>query len=250
MKPLKHIVFTLAIVMLLNTGIDGMAQPSGGGLGKAELQTNSSPGDLVATDLNFDVETGEIRYTLSEKSLIRIRIGIKDGGPLLRTLVDWDRREKGSCLEIWDKKDSSGKVLFADRTDFLVMVTCRRTENTDTKSLSPGIRGLKKAPKFRIEFPKSEDVYKKDIPIVRGNTPVRITLDSQHKNWLTESKYELGIYIDSIYLMEDEQGTSPFTYLLDTTGMNEGIHTLTINVVSYTGEVGTRSELFFVKKSD
>ena len=49
-------------------------------------------------------KTGEIKYTLPEPASVRLRIGIRNGGPMLRTLLDWELREKGPHVEVWDKK--------------------------------------------------------------------------------------------------------------------------------------------------
>ncbi len=55
-------------------------------------------------------ETCDIHETLSDEAHVRVRIGI-EGGPLLRTLVDWDYRPAGESVEEWDGRDESGNLV-------------------------------------------------------------------------------------------------------------------------------------------
>ncbi len=79
-----------------------------------------SPGDgaqpqvtgLIGTS-PFNPSQGQnctINYNLSADALCRVRIGIA-GGPLLRTLVDWEPRSSGARHEIWDGRDESGAIV-------------------------------------------------------------------------------------------------------------------------------------------
>ena len=46
--------------------------------------------------------------------------------------------------------------------------------------------------------------------------------------------------------MERDDGSNPFTYLLDTADLNMGLHSITMNVIGYEGEIGTASARIFV----
>ena len=80
-----------------------------------------------------------------------------------------------------------------------------------------------------------------------GIVPVRVYLNKDDQRWLTETKYEMGLYIDNVFLMEEEEGTNPFTYHLDTRNLNDGFHIITANIIGYEGEVATESMRVFVK---
>src|SRR3989338_7199789 len=63
------------------------------------VMTPQPSDEILAKDISFDLANGEIRYILPEPALVRIRIGMPEGGPLLRTLVDWERLEAGRSEE-------------------------------------------------------------------------------------------------------------------------------------------------------
>ena len=65
---------------------------------------------LKVEDGGLDPRAGLIRYSLPEPGRVRIRIGLRDGGPHLRTLVDWEPRSAGLHEEPWDGLDASGEV--------------------------------------------------------------------------------------------------------------------------------------------
>jgi len=204
--------------------------------------------EILASDLNFDIQRGKITYTLPEPALVRVRIGLADGGPLLHTLVDWEPRKAGKHIEVWDKKDSAKKVDFSGHKDFLVMLSCLPLDPKKHAEYHGPIRGIGKSPEFEIVFPNNLG-SNGEMPIVPEIVPIRVVLSEKDKPRLTEAKYEIGIYLDYIFVMEDEEGMSPFTYLLNTKGLNDGPHILTVNIGAYTGEVGSKSIRIFVKNS-
>ena len=211
------------------------------------MATATAPKEILAGNISFNAQSGEIKYTLPQAALVRIRIGLKDGGPLLRNLVDWEKREKGEHTEIWDKKDASGKVNFGNRTDFMLVLACLPLNTKERNSYSGAIKGFRKSPRLSITFPEGTEKNEKGMSVLKEVVPVRISLGEKDK-WIIETKYELGMFIDNIFLMEDEEGSNPFTYQLNTKGLNEGGHVITVNMIGYEGEIGTESALVEVKK--
>ena len=59
-----------------------------------------------------------------------------------------------------------------------------------------------------------------------------------------------GVYVDQILIGEEEEGLSPFTYLLNTEGFNDGNHVIAGNIAGYSGEVGTQSKMMLVKNEE
>ncbi len=236
--------YFLAILSVLLIGCESVKiKKEHGQLPKQEEKSYSvsfGQEEILATDMSFDVKTGEIKYTLPQEAIVRIRIGLRDGGPLLLALLDWEIRSAGPHVEVWDKRDRTGQVIFGERGDYMVVVSCKPIS-------AQGKKGVRKSPDLRITFPESHEATAEGTPILKGTSPVRIILPEEEKKWFNETKYELGIYIDTVFLMEDEEGTDPFTYQLNTENFSEGVHTLTINLVGYEGEVGTKSVLIFVK---
>lgn len=208
-------------------------------------ENSAQPRIIFASDISYDAEKGIVKYTLPEDALVRIRIGIKDGGPLLRTLLDWVPRKTGTHQELWDFKDQSGLVDYAHRRDIVIVLNAVDAQAGADEDLFRSAKGYKKQPTFLVEFPNAE--IKDDSSFLTGKTPVRISLSKEDQRWLTETKYELAFYVDGTFLMEDEEGTNPFTIYLDTNFMNDGLHHLIVNLVTYDGDMGTTTVPFNVK---
>lgn len=206
---------------------------------------NTVAREILAANLSFNVETGEIKYTLPEPALVRLRVGIKDGGPLVRTLVDWEKRKEGPQTEVWDKKDESGKAFFGPRQDYMIVLACLPLKAKKMNFKSSTIEGFRKSPQVLMSFPTAREKTEEGVVVIKGVVPVRVTIPEADR-WILATKYEAGLYIDSVFLMEDEEGTNPFTYQLNTKGFNDGVHILTANIMGYDGEIGTKSVLMYV----
>ncbi len=202
--------------------------------------------EILATDVGFNLATGEIKYTLPEAALVRVRIGIGNGGALLRTLIDWEYREAGPHTEIWDRKDAFGTIDFSHRPDVMAVLACIPADETVRTKYSGKVRGFRLSPKFEVMFPESKATTGEGLPIVSGVVPVRVVVDEKDKAWLTETKYEMVLFVDEAFLTEGEQGISPFNYMLDTRSFNNGPHVLTVNLASFSGEIGTKSFKIYV----
>lgn len=228
-------IFVLAILCMCFSACQTLPEkgngPGGTGIDK--------PREIYATDVSFDASTGKIIYTIPEDALVRIRIGISEGGPLLRTFLDWDERTRGTHEEVWDGKDASGLLNLMNRKDLKLALMCIAKGQREFK-------GYRKTPRFRISFPGSTSMNAQNVPEISDVAAVRISLDANDKKWLTESKYELKMFIDNVFLMEDEEGMDPFTYRLDTRSITNGVHTITINLAVYDGEVGPFSAPVFI----
>lgn len=214
----------------------------------AEFAMSSQFREVFVKDTSYDAKTGEVAYALAEPALVRIRIGIPEGGPLLRHLLDWEYRDAGRHVEVWDKKDDTGQIDFSQMNNAFIVVACIAPgEKQDSREENSVIRGYRRSPKVTVTFPESAGTTSEGVPVVSGNVPVRVTVAGEDIEWLRETKYEVGLYVDYTFLAEDEQGTNPFTYYLDTRGLNEGRHSITANIIGYTGEVGTVSIPVYVR---
>lgn len=203
------------------------------------LRTGS---EIQATDISFDAMTGEVKYTLSEPALVRIRIGIKDGGPLLTHLLDWEYRGKGEHKEIWDGKIQGSEIDFRGRGDLMVVF---RAVPEHEKKNNPEL--IKKAPRLTVNFLESKGSDENGLPIISGRVPLRTTINSKDDAWLSNTRYETSIFIDHVFLTEEEEGTNPFTYYLDTEKFSNGVHTVTVTVTSYGGTAGSQSAMVMIK---
>ncbi len=204
--------------------------------------------EILATELEYSPQTGEIKYTLPQDAFIRIRIGLKEGGPLLRTLIDWEYRKKGPHVEVWDGQDEFQKVGFGQNENFMVILNCMAKGLTATNPTTGAKEFLRKSPRFTISLPESSSEKLNGISVVQGPVSIRVSLDPKDDEWLRRTKFEVSFFLDQTFLFEDEEGSNPYTFLLNTSGINEGEHVLTINVIGYDGEIGTQSIKIYLKK--
>ena len=96
-------------------------------------------------------------------------------------------------------------------------------------------------PKFQVEFPEADSEKDPAVPILKGKTPVRITLDPEDKDYLTANRFEVMFFADGEFLFEQEEGVSPLTIDLDSKRLGAGDHLLTINVMDYEDHIGVRT---------
>lgn len=226
--------------LLSISGCRTLSEKTAGVATPPEGSAAQNPDEIKATQMSFDSASGEIRYTLSEPAYVRLRIGLNQGGALLHHFLDWQLRPAGDHVETWDKKDVTGKIDFGNRLDYLLVINCRRAKNLPQPRVSP---------QLTVSFPDSTQMTPHGEPVVSGVVPLRIAADASDRKWLSETKFEVAMYVDYVFLMEEEAGINPFNFRLDTSAFAEGVHTLTVNVIAFGGEVGTRSLNFYVKRS-
>ena len=205
MWSIKSYIFLLCFLILC----------SGCGLKRTFIKTGdeiSLTTDLVwkekvtVEDIKFNRKTGEIRYFLPEAAIVRLRIGIKDGGPLLRNLVDWEPRKEGKNREVWDGWDESHVTKLLGEPDVTASIeaitfagnTMAGRENPETRN-QPGLR---------VEFPDNIPVTPQGLPILRGVVPVDILLTEPEP---VDSSLELYFFVDSIFMWEEPHVSFPFT---------------------------------------
>ncbi len=234
---------------------------------------------LKVTGGEVDPKTGAIRYSLPRAGRVRIRIGLKEGGPHLKTLLDWDLREAGDQEEPWDGLDQSGRIALRDHPDAQIgirayslpdnsIIVSGYEGSQDSASLEkqgqrerrarqyPGTgqylhafhrRAICHEPRFSIELPADLPKTADGVPVVRGSVPLRIRLSPADQIHLIQARFELVLYVDTVFLLEEEEGYSPFTYLLDTSTIGPGPHLVTVGLLSFDDHIGVATEKIVVE---
>ena len=94
---------------------------------------------------------------------------------------------------------------------------------------------------MRLEFPEATQHDTEGRPVLVGVAPIRVTIDEQDAFRLVNERFELALFEDLTVIMEEEKGTTPFTYLLDTTTLPSGPHLLTVNVLGGNDHYGVQT---------
>jgi hypothetical protein len=229
-------------------------------------------GDLTEADL--DPSVGAIRYRLPEMARVNIRIGV-GGGPLLRTVVDWEPRVAGAVTDYWDGKDLDGLIDLWEHPDRKMIITYftlpassvitygndqaedpervleadahtkpdRNPQWAESTKISRHYRiprAQDRAPTIEMDFPNQ--VGEEDGAVVlNGRSIVHVDLDETSKPHFQSSKFEIVFFVDGRFYAEEETGYAPYNWVWDTSQMEEGEYLLTVNVSSFTDQIGIKS---------
>lgn len=226
--------------------------------------TGSEP--ITATDVTWDADAKQIRYQLAEPARVNIRIGLKNNGPLLGTVLDWVPREAGAHNAAWDGQDAS-KVLDLHQHPELALLVDAYTLNTNTVLLGtpsdrvalPADAGGKGAARQRDKAPRKRMHYHAHQPLdqrgdvaislvraddkagdttVSGRVPLRLDVDAKDRQRILATRFEPVFFVDGTFVFENEVGFLPTTWIWDTTTVNNGWHYINVNVRGYEGNFG------------
>ena len=227
--------------------------------------------DLTATDIRWDQEDRIIEYRLPEPGRVNIRIGLKDFGPLMKTVIDWVPRAGGVHQEAWDGMDQSSVLDLSDHPNLHIVVDAFALgANTilvgpppDTIQLIAGLDANNKrqpsgssAPKKRMHFHSQQPLEKRgdvsinlEIPtqtatddtgvlVLSGQVPIRMEVKGADRERVLERRFEPVFFVDGTFVFENEVGFLPFNWIWDTTRVNNGVHYVTANLRGYEGNFG------------
>lgn len=232
-------------------------------------------GGFKAKSLKYtlDKNTGKIEYVLPKACMIRIRAGLKDG-MFGKTLFDWKPSTAGRHRYKWDGRDKSGLMNLLKHQDLDISLTCYTLpENTiittgqivslgqeenslETESKERDYLWATKGkylhythdprichqPGFKVLFPTQAKSASEDTPVVSGIVPLRVELDPRDAQHLINTRFEIMLFVDGVFIYEIEEGTSPFTFNWDTKGFAKGPHIVTVNLIAYDDHIGIVSQ--------
>lgn len=239
--------------------------------GRQEIYNPSETGgeELQPRGFVFDQKTGVFRWIMPKAGRARLRVGM-EGFPHLRTLLDWEPMEAGEQTFFWDGLDDSGLMNIKGHPNLSIKLSAfALPHNTIIVRGDPSltvplgqvspylpIQNSNKTAYFHaqhppavcheirlhIEFPGNQLYDPKGRPVLRGVVPIRVTLDERDAPHLVSRRFEVAIFEDLTFLSEEEDGSTPFTYLWDTTHLPLGEYLLTVNVLSYDDHYGVETK--------
>lgn len=234
--------------------------------------TDLTGGEAIAV-LNSGEQPADktITYQLGKPARVNIRIGLQEGGPLLRTIRDWVPRNAGKHTEHWNGLDASGVIKLAEHPrremtiqafslpDNSIFVGEPQAEEQlvalgekvpekrrINASQRPEVLGIsRQSPESRGEIGLSLILpgVKAEAGVLRvsGRTPVRLDVAEKDRQRVVERRFEAAFYVDGLLAFENETGFLPMTWYLDAENMNPGTHYITANVITYGGNFGVQT---------
>ena len=224
----------------------------------------------------YEESKGLISFTLDQPAYVRLRIGSQNG-PLYATLMDWEYRYKGRHQIPWDGKDPTGTldltknhlilfkamslpenvtyVIDSPNSDVLtrerqgIRIEVDRERYLSQAKLNPNFLILAKglSPRFKVELDGSSP--EDDIPVVSGVCRLNVAIDKEDIGWLTNERFETILWIDDVYVAEEEEGYTPSSWHIDTTKYSNDVHVVTAMIQSFGDRIGTHSFVIEVRNN-
>ncbi len=207
----------------------------------------TTPGSLPQR-FTYDAESRRVGFVLPQPARVRLRMGLR-GLPVMRTYYDWEPLEAGRHEIQWDGWDSSRLFELARHPKVEVGLLAESIpENAIVvKHGPPNTSDPCAEVCFHVSLPDAIGAADDRTPIAGDTVTVRVALDERDRERLVNLRFELMLFLDTIYVFEDEDAPATFNYRLDTRALPPGRHLLTINVIGYDSRIGSRS-LEFIKQ--
>jgi len=239
-------------------------------------------GGVILKDLQTKIDKrGNIKYKLSSPARVLVRAGIENG-PMLRMISNWTPKNRGKIRQRWDMRDADDLINIASLPfgitvsafslpEYAIITTNNKKIDYYTyfeqNNLSCNILAQKEQILKRDNHPVSKHYYscriqdrdprlfltlpntiKKDqnlSVLENGNqTLIKVSIHPDDEAVLEKSKYEVSFFIDFEFASEEELGYMPIKWNFMPNGLSKGKHTLTVNISSFTGQVGLKSYEF------
>ena len=236
---------------------------------------------LEVGDVEWDSKAGKARYRIEKPARVNIRFGLPNGGPYLRTLIDWVPRKAGEHEEPWNGQDASGVLSLADHpklstgvmayalpdNTLLVGPAPNQVTFTDLPEEGSRPRQAPAGPKrmyhhadqpletrgdvstsLTIEGPTRRDTEGRWV--VSGRVPIRLNVAEADRHRVLTRRFEPVFFVDGTFAFENEVGFLPMTWHWDTSTVNPGEHFVTVNVRGYDGNFGTATLKAWVERPE
>ena len=239
-------------------------------------------GGKIVKDLKRNIDKqGKISYKLSKPSRVLIRVGIENSS-MLKVVSNWIPKNRGRVLQRWNKRDIDDIVDISklkygvsisafELPDYAIITTnnkkedyisyfqknrfkCNQTPLAKQK-LQRGVskhfyscRIQERDPRLKLEIPKASK-NKDGLPILSNGkrTLIKVTMNPEDEVILEKVKYEVSFFVDFEFSSEEELGYMPISWNFNPNGLKKGVHILTVNVSSFSGQVGVKSLRFLVE---
>lgn len=228
--------------------------------------------DAIVYGARWDKQSGQIGFSMVSDSLVRVRVGIRNG-PLLATPVEWIPVLKSDARVAWDGWDEGRTQRIDDpETLHIKLEGITLPEN----GILVKERGAERPPDYlsgkwlsdalavggKME-PREYDIVRKIIDVPRESGSVRVRAESgldengvlvldQPRNIIIEvpevenedeaaPSYEVVFFLNRALYKESFITDQILTEALDPESFPSGSHTLTMNVIFGSARIGTQS---------
>ena len=237
-----------------------VAKTRSGEFQEFDLTDSTGGADVPLTEIKLDSKKAGVHYVVRNWSRVNIRVGMRDGGPLLQSLENWQVRSPGEHFAKWDGLEASGVMNVANSTGLeLWGLSFELPDNTvfvgDTNIPSSVIDPLSwgkttrvrkaSAPKRMYSHAQQSYEQRGDFAVTlvprdrdARSAPMEIRVPDAVALRLSQQRFEIVYFVDGLFVSENEIGALPATWNVDLTKLSQGEHLLTVNVRGYEGSFG------------
>ena len=227
-------------------------------------------------EARFDRD-GTVVYKLPAPARVLIRLGVQSG-PMLKTLVDWKPRVAGVITEYWDGRDEDKVTSLRTQKGFTALITyvslpdatviaygnaketyrdykLGRGKDRPRKPERPRRAGTdlqlrpehlvppawSRAPRVLMSIPRGTGGMLENTPNVSGIVDVLVSVDPSDRSAVLSDQFEVIFFVDNVFFAEAERGYLPFNWRWELNQIPPGEHVLTVNIISFKGQVGVAS---------
>ncbi len=233
-------------------------------------------GEIIQVrESQLDAVKQTISYVLPRAAGVRVRAGFREG-LYLQPIISAEPQLAGAHTVNWDGTGQGGiftnlyqhpaiQVSILARSlpvNVLVGQSAANQAGQDQltpelKTLPPHLAGINSPPWMNADGQKPPHFLIADDYIlnleaaedtIRRIVEIKTDCASANRSRLFNQRFELMLFLDTTFLVEDERSQLPFSYRMSTRGLAPGRHVLTANVIDSDSAVGTISKEFIISK--
>lgn len=210
---------------------------------------------LVASELDANAHC--VRFTMSAPGWVRLRAGLTEG-PMLATLLDWAPNAGGPTTvtyagrlpepwgDFWVREDRAAWAIGYAFPENAIVVeggpaplrsgrpTLHVRSERAIYSHALHAREICHDPAIAVSLEGSLTRDTDGRPVVRDE--LNLVIDAAtpaERAEFEQSRFEVAIFVDDQFLMEDEDSVLPFHFKLDVRNYPPGVHAFLVNVDAY-----------------
>ena len=209
----------------------------------------TEPGEeILAQRFTYDADSRRISFILPEPARVRLRMGVRQL-PVMRTYYWWEPLEAGRHEIEWDGLDASGRVTLGRHPKVGLDLVARALPPRSILVRSGPVQTADPCAEvcFELSMP-AVSTFEDGTPVVEEGATVRVRIGERDRESLVNARFEVMLFLDTVFLFEEEDGAPVFSYELDTRALSPGRHLLTANVLGYDDRLGSQSLEFIVRE--
>jgi len=181
---------------------------------------------VAVYDVGIDHSKGLVSYNLSEPARVEVRLGVGNGGPLLRTMDTF--QAGGRQVVRWDGWDESRVVnLLGDDRVLASVRAVALPENSLVVRDAERPAADRSAP-FQIRFSQRKTGKPGEL---RQVLTAEVRFDGDVNTVVGNDRCEWIFFVDQQFVFEEEKAaTNPYVFEFDITSLAKGDHVLTVNL--------------------